>query len=388
MAWNSTTQIMTAPLNINANGDIQKATGLAGHGDLGDCIVNGAINKWAKFKPVRSSKITPVTASELASLNYGLSLTKYTSITDLISGVTAKTDWAYLRPRNNGEDWFRFFDFTNPDNITSTGYRGDANCFLGSVDATGIYTQGSGGTVIRANINTGNNLKAGSVGIADLTDIDGDSLSLGDLYLGVLLKKSTYAYKTSSVTIGSQTHTVELTLTASEADALSTGAWEMYIFLAAKICRSVVTTATTINRTYLSYGAFALPGIGKRSLTVQSAATTASCSIRDDQLTITLGAGRYWVGFDIAYLASSSSVYIYASYEIYGGSEYGAKTDLIGSSSQEITLQCTSTTQYYSVNYLIRDGWPLYVTVVLKYRIGTSQTVYTAPEVSARTEEE
>lgn len=388
MPWDETNQIMTAPLNINTGGDIQQASGVDS-GYLSYCFVHGNWNKNAKYKPVKSSKITSMTEAELKALNYGLVIPKYTDMDSLMSGIAAGTGWVYDQPSGSSGEWYRIFDLTNPSDRTAIGYRGNANSFLSSVDLPSIYTQGGGGLeggiTVAANINTGTNLIPGSVAISDLTDINGDNISLGDMYLGVLLAKGTsYYYLTSSSTLGSQTHVLDMTIPSSDADVLATGAWNAYVFLAATRCPSAVTNSGTINGTYLRGGAYALPGVGKRTITIQAASTLASCSIRngDDGLALTIGAGRFTLAFDISYKASSSTTYIYATYKVYGGSTYGAKGTLLDTSS-EITLQCSTTLQYHSVSETYRTGFPTYVTVELTYRVGSSQTVYTAPEASA-----
>ena len=388
MPWDNTTKIMTAPLNINSDGDIQQASGVSS-GELGYCFVHGKWNKNAKYKPVKSSKISPMTEADLKALNYGLVIPKYTDMDSLMAGITAGEGWAYDQPDGSTGEVYRKYDLTNPSDGLATGYRGNANCFLETVDLPSIYTQGGGGLEggipVAANINTGTNLIAGSVAISDLTDINGDNISLGDMYLGVLLVKGTSCYYlTSSSTLGSQTHVLDLTIPSSDADGLATGAWNAYVFLAATRCVSAVTNAGTINGTYLRGGAYALPGVGKRSITIQAAATLASCSIRngDDGLALTLGPGRFTLAFDISYKASSSTTYIYATYKVYGGSTYGAKDTLLGT-SPEITLRCSTTLQYHSVSETFRTSFPNYVTVELTYRVGSSQTVYTAPDASA-----
>ena len=57
MPYDSTTGIITAPVSMN---DIQRALGVAST-DLGTLCSHANINKWAKYKPVRTPVIDTVT---------------------------------------------------------------------------------------------------------------------------------------------------------------------------------------------------------------------------------------------------------------------------------------------------------------------------------------
>ena len=133
---------MTAPLNLlsknGSYGDIQQATRYDSP-DLGDCIVNGRINKMAKFKPFRNSAYGWSSASAKANArrqaNYGFDLTGgadsvwfYTFSEALSTCSSRRGDWPYQRPRGRTtyNEEFRYFDFINDSSPSSSGYAGDA----------------------------------------------------------------------------------------------------------------------------------------------------------------------------------------------------------------------------------------------------------------------
>ena len=41
--------------------------------DVGTLCTHASINKWSKWKPIRLNKVSGITVSDLASVNYGLS---------------------------------------------------------------------------------------------------------------------------------------------------------------------------------------------------------------------------------------------------------------------------------------------------------------------------
>lgn len=112
--------------------DIQQTLGTGAYSTIGGLIVNGNINKWAKYKPVRLTVLGTDDQLEEDAVNHrmvwkstadwwkgsdglcGLSIPSYPSGADL-DGETVM--WQYLRPRGlNGSgqgahEWYRFKDF-------------------------------------------------------------------------------------------------------------------------------------------------------------------------------------------------------------------------------------------------------------------------------------
>ena len=61
MSYNPTEKIISAPVSIY---DVQQCFG-SGRNDVGGLIANVNINKWAKYKPVRSATIDTVKQSSV-----------------------------------------------------------------------------------------------------------------------------------------------------------------------------------------------------------------------------------------------------------------------------------------------------------------------------------
>lgn len=126
--------IVSAPVSVY---DIRSAVSHSS-GDLGTLIMNGAINMWAKWKPVRKAIIdtTPQLASDLtwkpddqltdpwwrANGNYGLTYTGFainlgqTGVVDALTNMLSVIDgglngWGYERPIGGSSSPFRAIDF-------------------------------------------------------------------------------------------------------------------------------------------------------------------------------------------------------------------------------------------------------------------------------------
>lgn len=108
-------------------GDIQQFFGNS-RNDIGSLISNVTINKWAKYKPVRSAKLGILSDSDRKSVQQGLSTTIYTQTGEPTSSLSffyallaGNLPWSYNRPRgmNGGgtgiHEWYRFLDFDGYD---------------------------------------------------------------------------------------------------------------------------------------------------------------------------------------------------------------------------------------------------------------------------------
>jgi len=131
--------IITAPVDVQ--GDLAYLFGVDS-GDLGTIINNAFINKWAKYKPVRSSAIKLVSnpanpeLDDWAKANYGFDLQSGSAPVDedivaLFSRMAAGTaNWQYLKPRGIGaghnNELYRALDFVDPNNPTTNGYHHNA----------------------------------------------------------------------------------------------------------------------------------------------------------------------------------------------------------------------------------------------------------------------
>ena len=217
MGWNSSTKVMTAPISLDDAGDIQKATNCES-GDLGTCITTGTINKWAKHKPQCSAALGEMTAAQRASGNYGFDLSDGDGTTTVYSNTLSGAltlalassrggdhsgagDWPYLRPRGGSYDeYFRFFDFLNPANHSSSGYNANAlEMFSYTVPAapTNNHT-----TQYLTNFDVTRTSGAELY----LSDFTKSGVSLGNLYYGIVYRRSgsasTYLAKSSTTVNG------------------------------------------------------------------------------------------------------------------------------------------------------------------------------------------
>lgn len=132
MPWNNTTKKMVGAANINANGDIQKATGQS-YRDIGNCIkygcLGGIVNKFSLVKPIHypgkhklsleDFRGTPTMIS--SGIVFGLEVpANYSSPNP--SAIHA-TSWNYVGYPNasgmSGTSPYRFFDFIHPDTTPS-----------------------------------------------------------------------------------------------------------------------------------------------------------------------------------------------------------------------------------------------------------------------------
>lgn len=248
--------------------DVQKALG-RGTGDLGllcsdqewysDTNQNEAlrrankINKWAKYKPYRSSSLVSTDSGDEGRIakHYGLSVDAFESLGSpstansfLAKLVAGELDWVYLPPRGKGggtagaNEWFRLLDFN--------GYNHNAEAPVGDV-ITGIPISANGDASINWDLNT-----TPATGSITLGDLYIGNTALTSYYLGVLLYQSgsiygtTYHIVTSTTTLGQGDVTIQLT----NATALA-GTWEVYPFFSSV---QIAFDASLTTGSYVSAG--------------------------------------------------------------------------------------------------------------------------------------
>lgn len=222
-------------------GDIQAVIG-SSRNDIGGLIVNGNINKWAKYKPYRSSVLATTDAQRRAAF-FGLSISVFNALgtpsnqnTFLGKLVNDELMWTYLRPRGlSYNEWFRFLDFD--------GYYKDAVCPVGD-PVTTVYVQNNGQVQLAWDLL--DNLDAGNLTLADI--YVGET-PLSDYYLGVLLYKSGSNYRlvTSDNTLG----TGDVQITISNFPQSDIGMWQAYPFFSSV---PIAYNGTTGTGSYLSAG--------------------------------------------------------------------------------------------------------------------------------------
>lgn len=382
MPWNENTQIMTGPLNIDSSGDIQQATRCSSS-DLGYCIVHGDIVKWAKWKPQRSAKTAPLTLAERVTSNFGFTLTKYTTVADIMAAIQAGGEWAYLQPRDNGSDKYRMYDFLDASDITATGYNRNAHSFLDYLDVPSIYFNGTGGTNMTVEWVLDSRLPVGNITMSDLSNIDTRGTAFGDLYLGFLIVNSVssptvYRYRTSSAKISADPHGTRVTWPANDLDTLPRGSYYVFPLVAKTQCNTTQVSADNINL-YLQDGAYALPDVGIRSMTV----TNTTASIWLYLLSAEEVANGIHYEADIEYSSNTTVTATGISVRIYTSDTPGTVENpgtLLGTyltqESIELTTSVTKFEDAYGVYYVndtkLQTAYGEYITAILTYTVGGS----------------
>ena len=78
---------------------------------LGGYVFTRNINTWSKWKPIRFNSVNPITQTQLASINFGITpptpLTDYTLVMDV--------KWGYSKPTGGLSSPYRLTDFINYD---------------------------------------------------------------------------------------------------------------------------------------------------------------------------------------------------------------------------------------------------------------------------------
>lgn len=192
--------------------------------DIGGIITTADINKWPKFKPVRSSLLKVMTLADMQDVYFGLDVPIYGSgyITNIFDFLDAfSSAYAYLKPRGadrSPKEWFRFRDFD--------GYNRNAQPFVNESGCTfpHMYEYGGAGSVgcnftLSLN-NTSSNLRDG-IAISDWKLGGSSGTAFSAFYFGLIFKHGTDTPKivTATSTVLS-TGGMTLTMTDSGDDGL------------------------------------------------------------------------------------------------------------------------------------------------------------------------
>lgn len=178
---------MTRPLNINAMGDIEQAVKY-NSSDLGACIVNGTINKWAKWKPQSSAVIGELSLLDRQQSYWGFSVNgddaiRFYNLDDVLDQAMVKQgDWTYIRPGTNLTDRFRMFDFLNPSNHSGSGYNANAVApYAFTLPTNTTYTTQSVDHTVVITRQSGAELTIGDFALSGVT--------VSDMYYGVIFQE-------------------------------------------------------------------------------------------------------------------------------------------------------------------------------------------------------
>lgn len=84
--------------------------------DLGALCTSNNVNMWSKRKPVRSSQQTEMSDANMASVQYGLTWSRYSTAQALLNAVASLGEgvlaWSYNKPRGKSySEYFRRLDF-------------------------------------------------------------------------------------------------------------------------------------------------------------------------------------------------------------------------------------------------------------------------------------
>ena len=136
MPWNPSSQRLTAPLNIGRRGDVQLAL-KTNSPSLGGAIRHGTINKWAKWKPLKSTALSLDTdaarhaagrTSSDTAIHYGV---RGSFGAETKPSALHSCTYEYIGPANwTSSCRDRISDFVHPSQPQYYGYRADATMDL------------------------------------------------------------------------------------------------------------------------------------------------------------------------------------------------------------------------------------------------------------------
>ena len=160
--------------NTNISVAMVKAELGAATNDVGRLCIHPNINKWSKWKPVRHTKVTPLTEEDLNSIVYGLNV----PVTFDNDYLIALEEWGYNRPRggdNNPPEPYRLADFRNYNHGAYSPIHVPEPIPINAINQQGIY-------YIEGEAATGNTYQIG------VEDLHGSVLQLGNYYFGIIFK--------------------------------------------------------------------------------------------------------------------------------------------------------------------------------------------------------
>lgn len=332
--------------------DLQTVFGTSAN-DIGQIIDEEDINKWAKYKPLRSSKLGILTEAERAALNHGIVLTKYTSPSALVSGYSG--DYAYQKPRGleTYGEYYRFLDFD--------GYNHNAESpILSFQGISGEVTDGTD-LIVRLYLNPSSQVPTGSLLWSDLNP---GERPLSQYYFGVIIRtgtSSTYRVITMGTAIGTGYPIQEMALTLPSSLFTVGNSYTLYPILS----YTAYTTATS--QSSYTTGLFSVPGTTPTTFSVTTIARVVSIAIPEGGFTATMGAGRYyWSLTGVMQVNNGSPVIGQVDFRIYEGQDTTGEVVISGVFYYgEISVAPTKTTHTESGTKLGAN--PGYLTAVLSY---------------------
>lgn len=319
------------------------------------------INKWAKYKPLRSSKLGTLTDAERVELNQGLTMTKYTNPADLVSGY--ESDYAYQPPRGKTtyNEWFRLLDF-NGYNHYAEGPVSSFTCPSGEVTENQDL-------IVRLYLSPSNQMPDGNLIWSDFDPEDDKPIS--EYYFGVIIRtgtSSTYRVLTMSTMVGIGNPIQELALTLP-ANLFTLGSsYTVYPILSYDAITSVSSQGPYIA------GFYSVPDTEPHTFTIVSIQRVVAYGIPEGGFTATLGVGRVnWSLTGVMQVNTGTTVTGEFLYRIYDGA-YDDNTHTIGGVIIEsgtfyygqVPVAPSQATQ--TITGTIRGTTPQYLTAVISYQ--------------------
>lgn len=198
MSYNSSTQVITSPVSIY---DIQRAIGSTSP-DLGTLCSDENINRWAKYKPLSIATLATIGSNQRENANYGIvdiptwtrldyaviflfsdargSLANtYWPDCDRAKGSLSLEYWTYEKPSGGASSPYRITDYD--------GYYHLAEAPIGPMQQTSILISPVG--TLRVKFKQGA-VSNDTLKLSDLTWPGSSGFPIGDMYFGVLMKKT------------------------------------------------------------------------------------------------------------------------------------------------------------------------------------------------------
>ena len=309
----SSTKIYTDSSHGISIDDVQSVINRDEH-DIGGLAVEGAsngdVNKWSKYKFVRSSSLAGPTAAELEEMYYGLSISKYTSLSALAGSYSTSSDYSYLAPRGLAHsEWFRFLD--TDEHINNAECPVDS--FTGASSSANVYEGDD--LIVRLYLNP--TPPAGSILLSDLKP--GGDKALSNYYFGVVIRTgtgSTYRIITQDSVVGdgSQAHQ-ELSLTLASSLFTVGNDYTLYPVFSYNAITSVATGGS-----YPS-GLYKIPGVSTNSFHVYPISAAVSVAIKENGFSAWMSGAKVAYSLTGVYQSNRGSTTGEILYTIYSGQD-------------------------------------------------------------------
>ena len=268
--------IITAPVSF---GDVNATIGTA-HTDLASLCKDNNINKWAKYKSVRYARIGIMGSSDWIAANYGITdiptwtRLSYMSIflfstergslssvywpeCDISKGVLSIDYFAWNKPVGGTNSPYRLSDFN--------GYFHNAEAPIGDIVQTSIYIDATGNLRVRFTKGAESDY---TLKLSDLTWPGSSSISVGNMYFGVLMKQTSGSI-TSRTYVGTQKNG-DTDIKMSEAgsygywvdfpstivDAAFSGIWKIYPIISSIPIEPTTSISTQDGNKYIAVNPF------------------------------------------------------------------------------------------------------------------------------------